>query len=452
MYHPMRGPDPPREPVRPAAKGPVRRTATDLEPFRVPAFRRYLVAATLTSVSLWVYTTALNWTMLADSGSAAVVGLVSTLMTLPLPFAAVPGGMLTDRLGPRDLMVLALLAEAACVGATGLLAATGSLTVPLALLLALIFGIADGLYVVPSQVLVGRVVPPHQMPSAIGTSMLTIGLGRILGGTAGGALVAGLGPQGAMIPGAIGVVAAAITIRSLPRVRGSGGGARLSRSDLADGLRWFGGAPGARALVLLGAVSALFLWPYLGLLAVVVRDLLQGTPQDLGLLTAAGGVGAILAAVSMGLIGRRMGRGRQLVAVMVLAGMAEVVLGLSHTLTLTLVAATVLATMTVTHTATSSLIIQAIAPLDLRGRALALYGFVFFGAMPFGFLGAGIAADAVGVGAVLVGLGVMTVAGAIVVVRVDRGLVRLDVAPIAADEPAPALTPPGPTGAPPDAR
>ena len=46
--------------------------STDLEPFRVPAYRRYLLAGTLTSVSLWTFTTSLNWTVLGDTGSAAI--------------------------------------------------------------------------------------------------------------------------------------------------------------------------------------------------------------------------------------------------------------------------------------------------------------------------------------------------------------------------------------------
>ncbi len=44
--------------------------SADLEPFRVPAYRRYLLAGTLTSVSLWTFTTSLNWTVLGETGSA----------------------------------------------------------------------------------------------------------------------------------------------------------------------------------------------------------------------------------------------------------------------------------------------------------------------------------------------------------------------------------------------
>jgi predicted MFS family arabinose efflux permease len=347
-------------------------------------------------------------------------------------------------------MVLALSAQAACVVATGALAASGTLTVPLALLLVLLFGISDGLYVVPSQVAVGRIVPPHAMAAAIGTSMLSIGLGRILGGPVGGALVAGLGPAGAMLPGGVGVILAALTIRTLPRVEGTGGGARLRRRDLSDGIDLLRHTAGAWSMLIMGAIAALFLWPYTGMLAVVVRELLEGTPEDLGLLTAAGGVGAILAAVSMGAVGRRIGRGRQLVAVMAIAGGSLVLLGVSHALLLTLVASTVAATMTVTHNATSTLLVQAIVPVAMRGRALALYGFVFFGGLPLGFLGAGLAADAFGVGPVLVALGIGTAAGALLLAAADRQLLRLDVGALPADagrppdahEPVPALADP----------
>ena len=199
------------------------------------------------------------------------------------------------------------------------------------------------------------------------------------------------------------------------------------RDDLGEGMRWSRGTQGMRALMVLGLVAALFMWPYLGLLAVVVRDLLQGSPEDLGLLTASGGVGAILAAVTMGPIGRRIGRGRQLVLVMLIAGVVEVGLGLSHLLLTTLVAGTLMAMMTVTHTATANLIIQGVAPLRMRGRALAIYNFVFFGGLPIGYLVSGILADRVGIGPLLVALGLLTTSCTAVVALVDRRLWRLDV-------------------------
>ena len=295
---------------------------TDLEPFRVPAYRRYLSVATVTSLSQWVWTTALSWTVLQASGSALMVGLVNALMTLPLPFGAIPGGLLTDRLGPRTIMALALLGEAVCIGIAGLLALAGVLPVWVALALTLLFGVADSLWVVPSQVMVGRIVPPRAMASAIGMSMLTIGVGRIIGGPLGGALVGSFGAAGAMIPAAIGVAAAALTVLTLPRIEGLGGGAASVARTWRKARGGCAPRPARGRSWPWGAAAALCLWPYLGLLAVVVRDGLSGGAADLGLLTAAGGVGAILAAVTMGIVGRGIGRGRQLVLVMVVAGIS----------------------------------------------------------------------------------------------------------------------------------
>jgi hypothetical protein len=47
-------------------------------PLRSPAFRRWLVAATLVNVCLWTYLTGLTWTILARTDSAATVSLIQT--------------------------------------------------------------------------------------------------------------------------------------------------------------------------------------------------------------------------------------------------------------------------------------------------------------------------------------------------------------------------------------
>ncbi len=391
----------------------------DLAPLAVPAYRRFLVASTLAYVSLWTYMTVMMWTVLEISDSVAALGLLFMAMTIPLPLAVVPAGALADRIGPRNVMVVALVAEVALVVAAALITAAGLLSTEVVIVIGLFFGIADGFYLVPSQVLVGRLVEPRHMGSAIGLSLIATGIGRIVGGPLGGTLVALVGAAAALIPAAVGLAASCLALITVARPAGYSGGARLTWSDIREGVAWTRGAVGTRPVFLLGILAALFLWPYLGLLAVMARDLLAGDPGDLGALTAAGGAGALVAAVAVGSIGGRIGYGRLLVAGISTGAVALMILGLSPWRSLSLLAASLLAAAVVAHTASTSTLLQSMAPVGMRGRIMAIYGFVFLGLMPLGGVAAGLAAEAWGVAAVLVAQGLLTSIGVLIVVGID---------------------------------
>ena len=65
------------------------------------------------------------------------------------------------------------------------------------------------------------------------------------------------------------------------------------------------------------------------LLPVVVRDVLASGPGALGLLTTAGGVGMLIGTFTTEVLGRRLGRGRALLAALGLAGLGLAGLGLT---------------------------------------------------------------------------------------------------------------------------
>jgi MFS family permease len=381
----------------------------DFEPLRIPGFRRYVFSSSLVYICLWMYMMAVAWQLLEITGSAAVLGLLFMAWAIPLPFAAIPAGALTDRLGPRNLMALALGAEAVCILATGLVVGSGHVSVPIILLLAFLLGTAEGFYLMPAQVLVGRIVRPPAMGSAIALGMLAIGFGRIAGGPIGGGIVALAGPSAALVLAGIGLCAAGLVTMTLPRLRGIGGGARLSRSDLGEGLAWVRSSAASRPIIALGMIAGLFVWPYLGMLAVITRDLLNGDPTALGLLTAAGGVGAVAAALLAGIGARLFGPSKLLVAGVVSAGILLALLGLARWLPLALALAMLLGGALVVHTAMSSLSLQSLAAVGIRGRVMAIYGIAFFGVLPLGAAVAGMLSDLWGVGSTLVLFGSATV-------------------------------------------
>ncbi len=393
----------------------------DLGPFGVSAFRRYLMASSLGFTSLWMYVTVAAWMLLELTGSATVAGLLLMAMAIPVPFAMVAAGPLTDRLGPRTIVSIAFGVQGVAVLGTALLAMTGQVSIPLVLLLAALLGIADGFVIVSSQVLAGRTVDARAMPAAVTLGMLAIGVGRIIGAPIGGGVTAIAGPSVGLLLAGIGFIVAAGLILRVPRKAGIGG-TRISLGDLREGLAWVRTSRTAIIVIALGAVGAMFLWPYLGLLAPYTREALDGDARTLGIIVAAGGVGAVVAAMTVGIAARIFGPMRVLVVAAVGGGVLLFLFGLAPVLPASLLVSMGLSLALLSVAAMGSLILQSSAPLELRGRVLAINGFVVFVLMPISIAVVGLAADLWGVGRVMMTMGMLAVGMMLLVVLIaNRG-------------------------------
>ena len=393
-------------------------------PLRSPAFRRYLLASGLVNVCLWTYETGLAWTVLDRTGSATTVSLIQTLMTIPLPLAMLPAGLLADRFGSRGMMMVAYLGYASCVGLTGLLVLDNNLPVAGVLGLAFALGCFDALNVVSAPVFVGRSVPPSEMGAAIGLATLSAGFGRVAGGPLGGALVGAFGPSAALLPAAAVLLLAFIVVASLPRVSGGQSAVRWRFGDLTAAVSWARGAPLARLLLLLGATMALSVSGYIVLLPSITRQLVDGGAPQLGLLTAAGGLGVMIAAFFIDAIGRRLGRVRTVLLGLSTAALLLTVLAGSTVFLLTALVVGLISAATATFSATTNLLLQSTAPGALRGRVVALYGLVFYALQPIGLVAMGILTDRFGVAEVLVGMSVSTIAAIGMIVLLNRAVVQ----------------------------
>ena len=409
---------------------------------RVPAYRRLLVAVTVMEIGLFAFETALFWTVLAETGSAVQVSLLFAGLVVPALLLTIPVGMLVDRRGPRGILIWSSAAAAAVIGLAAVAAGSGRLGFELALLLAIAEGIFFGCYAVPAQVIAGRVVDRSLLASAVGLSAIPSGLGSIVGGALGGVLLELGGPAPTFVVASVGLVLSLVTILGLPRLPGLEASGGMALRDLRSAARWLRESSVGSAIVLLSAISGLFVMSRFSLLPVVVRDVLASGPGALGLLTTAGGVGMLIGTFATEVLGRRLGRGRALLAALGLAGLGLAGLGLTPLVAVAVSLAAVIAASTTVWQLTSATLLQLLAPARMRGRVLALNDVVRLGLVPIGSLAAGVVVDRVGVATVLVVYGGLTV---IAVAATWVGSRALRAGPVAEVDPLPEPAPAGAT-------
>jgi len=279
-----------------------------LAPFRHRNFALLWGAMATSLLGDGLFLVALAWQVYTLSNGPGAMGVVGVAMTVPHVLCLLLGGVLSDRLERRKLMVLADVVRGAAVGAMGVLSIAGVLQLWHVAALMAVYGAGNALFSPAFDALVPDVVPPDILTQANAVDQFVRPAAlRLIGPAIGGWLVAVLGIGPAILINAGTFIISIVLVLSLDRHQLVSHHHEPDEpsegvlADLKEGFRfvrhhvWLWGT-------FLAAMFAylLFMGPTEVLLPFVVRNIMHGSALDLGFVFASGGVGAICAAVVVG--------------------------------------------------------------------------------------------------------------------------------------------------------
>ena len=165
---------------------------------------------------------------------------------------------------------------------------------------------------------------------------------------------------------------------------------------LFDGIRYIAGRPHISALMIHLIVMALFGIPYLLVIPIFAKEVLQGDASTFGRLMACVGVGALLGGTLMAMRKTVRGLGKHMA--ITTAGFSVLIVGFSQTSTLwtssLLIGAAGFAM--VMAMIGSQTLAQTLVSEHIRGRVLSIYTMISVGMLPFGSLISGALAQQLG--------------------------------------------------------
>ncbi|GAA2797471.1 MFS transporter [Crossiella cryophila] len=227
-----------------------------LAPLRYPAFRLLTVGRVITQVGDSVATIALAFAVLDLTGSVVTLGLVVGLRSIMSVLSLLFGGVIADRL-PRHLVLVG--SSAVSVLSQAVLAAlviTGTATVPVVAVLAAINGTAVAFSWPASSAITPQTAPEESWLQANALMRLGLNGSKIVGASAGGLLVAVVGPGWGLALDALTFAVAGVCFWLIKVPAGVTGGPRTSMiRELVDGWREFV----ARRWVVVVVVGFMFL-------------------------------------------------------------------------------------------------------------------------------------------------------------------------------------------------
>lgn len=390
------------------ADGPQRILAVEL--LSTPDYRNYWLGSTSFALGIWAFLVSMGYSAKALTDSPFQVSLVSVAYFTPMFLLALPSGVLADAVDRKKTVIVCRTASA--VVAMGLSALTflGSLTYPALLLLCFLTGATVVLEIAARQAFVTQIVEPHQVAGATALGSVQGGLARVVGPLAAGGLIALAGQSAGYLFFALANVACVVVFL---RIKASGVPPRASGKpfhELVEGLRYVRRTPDAFTIVAVSILTGVVGWTYIALMPSVNKDVLDGGPVQLAMLSAAVGLGSVPPSVLLALrAGHPRHEGALFYGSTVAWGLGVIIYGLTSSTAVALVALTLAGAGSGLQQVLMRTLLLRLTDPAFHGRVMGTL-MLTWGANVLGTLVGGGLAESWGVAAVIAGSGVLIVA------------------------------------------
>jgi DHA3 family tetracycline resistance protein-like MFS transporter len=377
-----------------------------LAPLRHRDFRLLWAGMTVSLVGDGIFLIAMAWQAYELWNAPAALSLLGIGMTIPTIAFLLPAGVLSDRLDRRSLMLCADAGRALVIAALAVLSLTGLLTFWQLLVIVALYGVGTAFFTPAFEAVVPDIVPAADLPAANSLDQFVRPIAlRLAGPALGGGLVAGLGTGGAFAVDAASFVASTVAIFFMrPPAHPRSDHVESSVRAVKEGLQFVRARVWLWGTLLSAAVAYLaFMGPAEVLLPYVVKNELHASAADLGLVFAAGGIGAIGAALFMGQRGHPRRDVTYMYATWTLATLAVAGYGLATASWQLMVACLLFNALETAGTIVWATIKQRHVPASMLGRVSSLDWLISIGLLPLSFALTAPIAGLVGVRATLIG-------------------------------------------------
>jgi MFS family permease len=368
----------------------VRAVVADIQPLRFSAhYRRLWAGLTVSQLGQQMTAVAVAYQVWSLTRSSFAVGLIGAFAVVPLIAFGLYGGTLVDRF---DRRLVAIASSTGLWLLSLLLVLQAVLELEQVWLLYIVVGAQSACFAVNNparQTIVPRLLPARLLPAANALTTLSFNLGFTVGPLAGGALIAV--SHGFALPYSIDAVtflAALYALWRLPPVPPERVVRQSSLRSMLEGFRFLRARTNVLMTFLVDMCAMVLAQPR-ALFPELADTVYGGGARTVGLLQAAPAVGAIVAGVSSGWLGRIRRQGLAIVLCVVGYGASVAMFGLVGSLWVGVFFLALSGAFDMVSAAFRSTILQVAAPDEMRGRLQGVFIVVVAGGPRLGDMTAG---------------------------------------------------------------
>lgn len=394
-----------------------RRLVVDITPLRQSGAYRLLYAGTFTAfLGRQLTVVAVPFQIYEITGSTLAVGLLGLAQFVPLLAASLVGGAVADAVDRKRLLAVSQMALAATAAGLAWNAAAAD---PMVWPLYVLSGINAAVSAVDSPTrsavlpaLVGR----QLLPAALALNQTMGNVAKAIGPAIGGVLIAGIDLTATYTIEATLFVISGLLLTRMPSLVPEGGGTRFGLASIVEGLAFVRRRRILQSNFLIDINAMVFGMPQ-ALFPAIGTGMLGGDATTVGLLYAAPGAGALIAAVTSGWIGLVRRQGLAVIWSVIVWGVAIATFGLVESVPLALGLLAVAGAADVVSAVFRNTILQMTVPDGLRGRLSSIHLAVVAGGPRLGDVESGLVAALTSVRFSVISGGAACVVGALAIAR-----------------------------------
>jgi MFS family permease len=373
----------------------------------------------------WGQQIGINWLVFVITGSAVQLGAVAfaggILSLVVTPFA----GVLADRYSRRLIILVITVFGALQSAVLAVLVIMDMAALWHAYLFAILTALGQALNMPARQAYVNDVSSPETLPNAIALNSIAQNASRIVGPPLAG-LIAGWSLGAAFIfVAAVRGIASVLTIMMGAREQGRDESPANPLRLIWRGFAYLAGEANLRQLLLVNAIVALFIYPYVSFMPVFAERVFGGGSTAYGLLVSMIAVGSIIGLLALAWLPRLRRRG--LLMLVGFLGYAVFLIAFTQApvLALGMLAVALAGLFFGVASALNNTLFQILVRNDMRGRGMASLQ-VAGGLSPLGALSMGFMIEAIGIRpGVAIHIGIALV-GIVVLMVVGKSMRRLE--------------------------
>ena len=338
-----------------------------------------------------------GWLVLQVTNSAFWVGVSAGISGLGQLAFGVLGGVLADRVDRRYALIFFQCFTGILFFSLGLLVLNDLASLPVIFFILFLRGVTIAGILPFSNSLTFDVVGRNLILNAMAARLTAMNLSRILGGIIGGLLIGFVGTGVTLV-----IIRAIAVIGSIPLlfIRRRENIDRFDEKEslvkmARQGIDYAVKNKAVRSLLFLSVLMEMFGFSHIIMLPVIARDVLGVGPSGLGMLSSAGGIGALVGTLGIASLDEYPAKHRLLLITSCASGMFLILFAASQWFVLSLFMAACVSLALLAYDSLMAAILALMSRDEMRGRIMGLHGLTF-GFTPLGGFIAGAIASAIG--------------------------------------------------------
>jgi MFS family permease len=384
-------------------------------PFAALRHKNFLLFWTgmaISTMGMWMQSTAQPWLALRLTDSAFLLSLVSALQFAPVLVLTLFAGVLVDRFPKKTILLITQTASLVITLILAVLDITGRVTYWHLIVTSTLTGIVNAFDMPARQSIVIELVGREDLTNGIALNSVQYNMARIAGPALAGVIMAAWGTSVCFLLNAasfLAVIGALILIKPLPLEKSKQEKRGIFR-NIGDGLVFIFKRPQLYMPLLFIAIAATFAMNFSVTIPLFAKQVLLLEETGYGFLMSATGIGALAGALAMAALSRGGPRDAYIYVFPIIVGALLVGTGLSGQAVVAAVILAVISFFYMIFMSSVNTTLQSGATDEFRGRVVSVYSLVVSGSTPLGNLFAGAVSERFGARAGF------TICGALIVV------------------------------------